>query len=87
MPGRPLEEGGGEGEGVVIHGQVMGQEAGRLRRVGMALASRLEMVKNAVDDKQVSSLSPMPANFGDQIMEKDFYDLLAYLLAQRAGGK
>ena len=40
--------------------------------------------KNTVDDKQISPLSPMPANFADQIPEKDFYDLLAYLLAQRA---
>ena len=43
--------------------------------------------KNTVDEKKIAPLSPMPANFADQIPEKDFYDLLAYLLAQRAGGK
>jgi len=33
----------------------------------------------------VSQLSPMPANFADQVAEADFNNLMAFLLAQRAG--
>jgi putative heme-binding domain-containing protein len=40
--------------------------------------------RDSVDQKQVIQLSPMPANFGEQIMEAEFVDLLAYLLEQRA---
>ena len=31
----------------------------------------------------VSQQSPMPANFADEIQEKDFYHLMAFLLAQK----
>ncbi len=40
--------------------------------------------KNEVDTKAVSQISPMPADFAVQIKEKEFYDLVAYLLAQKA---
>jgi putative heme-binding domain-containing protein len=40
--------------------------------------------KNEVDEKTVSQISPMPADLAEQVPEKDFFDLLAYLLAQRA---
>lgn len=46
--------------------------------------------RGAVEERAVSSLSPMPANFADTIPETEFYHLLAYLLAQRQpppGGK
>jgi putative heme-binding domain-containing protein len=36
-----------------------------------------------VQERILSPLSPMPANFAEQIPEGDFYHLLAYLLAQR----
>ncbi len=35
-------------------------------------------------ERLVSPLSPMPANFAEQIPEGDFYHLLAFLLAQRS---
>jgi putative heme-binding domain-containing protein len=38
--------------------------------------------KKQVDEKVVSQQSPMPANFAE-LPEKDFYDLMAYLLTQR----
>jgi putative heme-binding domain-containing protein len=40
--------------------------------------------KDQVSEKVVSQISPMPANFAEVIPEKDFDDLLAYLLAQKA---
>jgi putative heme-binding domain-containing protein len=39
--------------------------------------------KAKVEEKLVSPLSPMPANFADQIPEADFYHLLAFLLRQQ----
>ncbi len=30
-------------------------------------------------------MSPRPTNFGEQVSEADFYDLMAYLLALRPG--
>jgi putative heme-binding domain-containing protein len=37
-----------------------------------------------VANRTVGQLSPMPANFAEQIMERDFHHLMAYLLEQRA---
>jgi hypothetical protein len=34
----------------------------------------------------VSPLSPMPANFAEQVPEADFHHLMAYLLALRPPG-
>jgi putative heme-binding domain-containing protein len=39
---------------------------------------------DTVDERLVSQLSPMPANFADQIAEADFHHLMAFLLEQRA---
>jgi putative heme-binding domain-containing protein len=41
--------------------------------------------RSKIDSREVSSQSPMPANWADQIAEKDFNDLLAYLLTQLGG--
>jgi putative heme-binding domain-containing protein len=43
--------------------------------------------KDDIDEKRSSLLSPMPANMIDAIPEKDFHDLMAYLLTQRAKEK
>ena len=63
------------------------KEEGEVYVLADAMGKEVRVPKNTVDEKKISPLSPMPANFADQIPEKDFYDLLAYLLAQRAGGK
>ena len=39
--------------------------------------------KAEVEERTLSQLSPMPANWADQIGEAEFADLLAYLLAQK----
>jgi hypothetical protein len=36
-----------------------------------------------IESQQTANLSAMPANVADLVAESDFYDLLAYLLAQR----
>lgn len=40
--------------------------------------------KNQIENKKESNLSLMPTNFGDVIAEKDFYDLVAFLLSKNA---
>ena len=72
--------------GQVVSGLLL-KEEGEVLVLADAMGKEVRVPKNTVDEKQVSPLSPMPANLVDQIPEKDFYDLLAYLLAQRAGGK
>jgi putative heme-binding domain-containing protein len=63
------------------------KEEGEVYVLADAMGKEVPVPKNTVDEKKISPLSPMPANFADQIPEKEFYDLLAYLLTQRAGGK
>ena len=36
-----------------------------------------------VEERSIAPVSPMPANFAEQIPEADFYKHLAYLLTQR----
>jgi hypothetical protein len=38
---------------------------------------------NTVAERSISPLSPMPANFVDQVSEADFYNLIAWLLTQQ----
>ena len=57
-------------EGAVI---VMADAQGKEQRVS----------KDQIADREISPLSPMPANWADQIAEKDFHDLMAYLLEQK----
>ena len=47
----------------------------------------LRIPKGDVEEKKVSPISPMPADLSDKISEKDFYDLLSYLLSRAADAK
>jgi putative heme-binding domain-containing protein len=38
-----------------------------------------------IDERKLVPLSPMPANAAEKLSEAEFYDLLAFLLAQRTG--
>jgi putative heme-binding domain-containing protein len=64
-----------------------------LREVGAELiladaqGKEVRVAKKDVDERSVSPLSPMPADVGEKVSEKDFYDLMAYLLSLRPGGK
>ena len=49
-----------------------------------AQGKEVRVPKKAVEERTVSPLSPMPANFADQVPEADFNHLMAFLLAQRA---
>jgi len=43
----------------------------------------VRVARSDVDERATAPLSPMPANFVDQVSERDFRDLVGYLLTQR----
>jgi putative heme-binding domain-containing protein len=68
--------------GQIVSGLVL-REEGEVVVLADAQGKEVRISKNAIEERTVSQLSPMPANLVDQIPETDFYNLLAYLLAQR----
>lgn len=42
----------------------------------------VRVAKSDIAERRLSSLSPMPANVADLIAEKDFYNLIGFLLSQ-----
>ena len=69
--------------GQVVSGLVL-REEGEVIVIADAQGKEQQVPKASVDERTVSQLSPMPSNFAEQIGEPELYDLLAYLLAQRA---
>ncbi len=67
--------------------QVVGlllREEGAVLVMADAQGKEVRIKRADVEQKAVLPLSPMPANFAEQIPEGEFADLLAYLLAQQA---
>src|SRR6185312_5620318 len=52
-----------------------------------AQGKEVRVPKDAVEEKNSSPLSPMPAYLGEQINESELSDLLAFLLEQRTGAE
>jgi putative heme-binding domain-containing protein len=67
--------------GQVVTGLLL-REEGAVLVFADAQAKEVRVPIEMVEDRIVTQLSPMPANFADQIPESDFYDLFAFLLAQ-----
>jgi putative heme-binding domain-containing protein len=63
------------------------REEGQVYVLADAKGKEVRVPRNEVEEKKVAQISPMPADFEKQIAEKDFYDLLAYLLAQKVKAK
>jgi putative heme-binding domain-containing protein len=63
------------------------REEGAVIVMADALGKDVRVPKADVEDRKVSLLSPMPANLPEVIKEKDFHDLMAFLLQQRAKEK
>jgi putative heme-binding domain-containing protein len=59
------------------------REEGEVIVIADAQGKEQRVDKAQVAEREVSPLSPMPANWADQIPEKEFQDLMAYLLSQR----
>ncbi len=67
--------------GQILTGLVL-REEGAVLVLADAQGKEVRVPRSSIDEKVVSQLSPMPANFADQIPEREFYDLVAYLLSQ-----
>jgi putative heme-binding domain-containing protein len=73
--------------GQVVTGLLLRQE-GAVWILADAQGKEVRIPDATVDERTVSQLSPMPANFVDQVTEQEFNNLLAFLLNQRvAAGK
>jgi putative heme-binding domain-containing protein len=59
------------------------REEGEVLVLADAQGKEVRVPRGEVEERSVSQMSPMPANFADQIPEADFYHLLAYLLRQQ----
>jgi putative heme-binding domain-containing protein len=67
--------------GQILTGLVL-REEGAVLVLADAQGKEVHVPRDTIDEKVVSQLSPMPANFADQIPEPEFNHLVAYLLAQ-----
>jgi putative heme-binding domain-containing protein len=69
------------------NGQVMSglllREEGAVLVLADSQGKEVRVPKSNVEERNLLMLSPMPGNLADQIPEPDFYNLLAFLLAQR----
>jgi putative heme-binding domain-containing protein len=70
-------------DGNLVSGLFLRQE-GKILIVADEKGKEVRVPEENVERRSVSPLSPMPGNFAEQIPERDFYHLLAYLLEQRA---
>jgi putative heme-binding domain-containing protein len=69
--------------GQVLSGLVLRTE-GEVVVIADSQGKEQRVPKSTIEERTVSQLSPMPANLVEQIPEADFYNLLAFLLSQRA---
>jgi putative heme-binding domain-containing protein len=69
-------------DGRVVSGLLL-REEGEVLVLADAQGKDVRVPKNTVEEQTISPLSPMPANFSEQIAESDFYRLIAYLLSRR----
>ena len=68
--------------GQLVSGLLL-REEGQVLVLADSQGKEVRVARNNVEERTLSQLSPMPANLVDQISERDFYHLLAFLLAQR----
>jgi putative heme-binding domain-containing protein len=68
--------------GQVVSGLLL-KEEGEVLVLADQQGKEVRVPKNTVEERSTSQMSPMPANFAEQIPEAEFYHLLAYLLSQR----
>jgi len=68
-------------EGDVVSGQAR-REEGELLVIADSTGKEISIPKKDIESRRQSETSLMPANFGDILPEKEFQDLLAYLLSK-----
>jgi putative heme-binding domain-containing protein len=67
-------------DGRVVSGLLL-REEGEVLVLADSQGKEVRVPRGQVEDRTLIQLSPMPANFADQVSEADLYDLLAHLLA------
>lgn len=70
-------------DGRVVTGLLRRQQGKSVVYVDQA-GKEVTLASDQIEQQTKSHYSPMPANWGTAMSETDFYDLLAYLLSQRA---
>ena len=70
-------------DGRVITGLLL-REEGEVLVLADPQGKEVRIPRDQVEDRALIQLSPMPANFVDQVAEAELHDLLAYLLATPA---
>ena len=70
-------------QGKVLNGLVKQTEGARLILVD-SKGEEISVATDSIDQRVLSNLSPMPANFGESLTEEQFRQLVAYLLSLRS---
>jgi len=70
-------------DGKLVTGLFLRQE-GKILVLADDKGKEVRIPEDSVERRSVSPMSPMPGNFAEQIPERDFYHLVAYLLGQQA---
>ncbi len=68
--------------GQIVSGLLL-REEGQVYVLADSQGKEVRVLKKDVEERTLSQLSPMPANFADQLSETEFYNLLTFLLAQQ----
>jgi putative heme-binding domain-containing protein len=68
--------------GQIINGLQL-REEGQVLVLADATGKEVRIPIAEIESREMSRLSPMPANIADQTTEGEYYDLLAFLLSQR----
>jgi putative heme-binding domain-containing protein len=68
--------------GQIVQGLLL-REEGAVLVLADSQGKEVRVPVKEVEERTVSQMSPMPANFAEQIGEPEFYDLLEFLLNQR----
>jgi putative heme-binding domain-containing protein len=74
------------GDGQIVNGLIVREEGPILVLVDNK-GKEQRIAADKVEQRTTSKLSPMPANVADLLSPQELYDLLAYLLKQRAPGE
>lgn len=69
-------------DGRVLSGLLLSEE-GDVLVLADSQGKENRITRETVEDRKVTPLSPMPADFAEKLPEADFYDLIAYLLSRK----
>jgi putative heme-binding domain-containing protein len=67
-------------DGRVLSGLLL-REEGEVLVLADATGKEISISRSSIDDRKMTPLSPMPANFSEQVTEQQFLQLLTYLLS------